>query len=80
LIRPCVQFKSVERDALRADGDLRDAASDLGIEAVSVHAQVVRRIPEADESGKQSECAVVLRHLLLFRAAAPGTLPSCFFA
>lgn len=49
LIRPRVEFKPIEGDALDADPDLGDAAADLGVEAVSIHTQVVGRIPEADE-------------------------------
>jgi hypothetical protein len=49
---PCVQFKPVERHALRADRDFGDGAADLGVEAVAVHAEIARRVAESDEAGK----------------------------
>jgi hypothetical protein len=49
---PGVQFKSVERNALRADRNLCDVAADLRVEAVAVHAEVARRIAESDEAGE----------------------------
>ncbi len=50
---PGVQFKSVEGDALAADGDLGEAGADFRVEAVAVHAQVEGGVPEANEPGEQ---------------------------
>jgi len=51
VLHPGIQFKAVEGDSLAADGDLGEAWADLGVEAVSVHAEVGRGIPEADQAG-----------------------------
>jgi hypothetical protein len=37
VLRPRVQFKSIECDPLHADRDLGEARPDLGVEAVAVH-------------------------------------------
>ena len=50
LIHPGVNFKSVKGNALVSDGDLCQIGPNVGIEAVSVHAQVKGCISEADES------------------------------
>jgi hypothetical protein len=54
LIHPGVEFKSVEGDALFSDADFNEIRANLGIEAVAVHAQVARRIPEADQSRRDT--------------------------
>ena len=50
MIHPGVQFKSVECDALLADGDLRQMAANFPIETILVHAQVGRGVAQAKES------------------------------
>jgi hypothetical protein len=50
LIYPGIQFKSVEGDALFANADFDEIRPYLGIEAVTIHAEVARRIPEANQS------------------------------
>jgi hypothetical protein len=52
LLCPRVQFKSVECNALGADRDLGEIAADFGVEAVAVHAEIGRRVAEADEAGE----------------------------
>ncbi|HUV20256.1 MAG TPA: hypothetical protein VMZ32_00575 [Gammaproteobacteria bacterium] len=54
MLHPGVQFKSVEGDALFADADFNEIRPYLGVEAVAVHAQVARRIAEADQPGRDS--------------------------
>jgi hypothetical protein len=49
LIHPGVQFKSVESDALFADTDFDEVRPHLGVEAVAVHAEIARRIAEANQ-------------------------------
>ena len=50
VIRPGVQINAIKRDALRADGNHCDVRSHVAIEAVLVHAQVQRRIAQANET------------------------------
>ena len=50
MIHPGVQFKSVEGDALFADTDFSQKGPHLGVEAVAVHAEIARRIAEANQS------------------------------
>ena len=49
LVNPSVQFKAIEGDALASDGDLRQTGAALGIEAVTVHAEMARGIAEAKQ-------------------------------
>jgi hypothetical protein len=50
VIHPGIQFKSVKGNALLPDRDFHQTGPDLAVEAVPVHAQVERRIPQADQS------------------------------
>lgn len=50
LVSPLVEFMSVERNALFADRNIREMRADLGVEAVAVHAEVIRRIAESEEA------------------------------
>ena len=50
LVRPSVEVNAVECDALRADGNHWDVRTHVAIEAVLVHAQVLRRIAQANEA------------------------------
>jgi len=54
LIYPGVEFKSVEGDALLADANFHEIRTYLSIEAVAIHAQIERRIPEADQSRRDT--------------------------
>lgn len=49
MIDPGVQFKAVERDALSTDRDFREVGADVCVEAVAVHAEVTRSVPETKE-------------------------------
>jgi hypothetical protein len=53
VLGPCIEVKTVEGDALDPDADLGDEWADLGIEPVAVHAEVVRRIAQANEPRQQ---------------------------
>ena len=55
LIEPGVEFKAIEADALRADGDFGEKRTHLGIEAVAVHAEVGRRVANAQDARKREE-------------------------
>jgi hypothetical protein len=50
LVSPLVEFMPVERNALFADWNIRDMWTDLGVEAVAVHAEVIRRIAESEKT------------------------------
>ena len=50
LVRPSVEVNAIECDALRADGNHRDVRTHVAIEAVLVHAEVLRRIAQANET------------------------------
>jgi hypothetical protein len=60
LIHPGVELKTVEGDALLADWDFGQKRAHFGVETVSVHAEVVRRVPEPDQSGQQPGKVVTL--------------------
>jgi hypothetical protein len=44
MVRPVIQIKPVERNALLADRDDNQVGSDQPIKSVAIHAQVIRRI------------------------------------
>jgi hypothetical protein len=50
-LRPRVQFKPIECDPLNADRYLGEARPHLGVEAVSVHAEITGRVTEPEEAG-----------------------------
>jgi hypothetical protein len=52
VLRPRVQFKSIECDPLHPDRDLGEVRPDLGVEAVAVHAEIAGGVAESDESGE----------------------------
>lgn len=47
VVCPSVQVKAVKGDSLVADGDFSEIGPNLGIEAVTVHAQIERGIAKA---------------------------------
>lgn len=53
MIRPGVQFKPVEGDTLLTNRNHGEARAHLGVEAVSVHAEIKRRVPETDQPREQ---------------------------
>jgi hypothetical protein len=52
VIRPRVEFKAIEGDALHADPDLGQRRTDLAIEAIAVHPEVAGGVAESDEAGE----------------------------
>ncbi len=54
MICPGVEFKSVEGDALPPDANFHLRWPYLGVEAVAIHTQVARYIPEADQSRRDT--------------------------
>jgi len=53
VIHPGVEIKPVEGDALLADRVLGQIWTHLGVEAVTVHAEVIGRFPQANEARQQ---------------------------
>jgi hypothetical protein len=50
IVRPRIQFKAIERDSLAADRDLRKKRTNLGVEAIHVHAEIAGRVAQPKES------------------------------
>lgn len=50
LISPLVEFMPVECNALFADWYIRDMWSNLGVEPVAIHAEVIRRIADSEKA------------------------------
>jgi hypothetical protein len=49
-IRPFIKLKPIKGNALLTDWDFRDVRSDLRIEAISVHAKVIWRVPQSQKA------------------------------
>jgi len=49
ILRPRIEFKPIERDTLRADGHEFKPRTDLAVETVLVHAEIARRVAQANE-------------------------------
>jgi len=56
LIRPVIEIKPIERNALGADGDDDQVLPYLPIESIAVHAQVVGRISKSHEPRQMPKC------------------------
>ena len=54
LLDPGIEIKAIEGFALDADWNQRQPGPDLFIEAVLVHAEIPRRIPEPEEAGEEA--------------------------
>ncbi|MFB3088406.1 MAG: hypothetical protein ACE10E_08880 [Acidiferrobacterales bacterium] len=52
LIHPGIQVKAIEGNALFADRDFSELGPYLGIEPIAVHAEIVRRVSQAQETGR----------------------------
>jgi len=51
LIHPDVQIKSIEGDALLAYRNFNKIGANIPVEAVAVHSNIGRRVPEPDKAG-----------------------------
>jgi hypothetical protein len=71
VIRPGVQINAIKRDTLRADRNRRDVRTHVVIEAVLVHAEVSRRITQADEARQELHLRILKRHRRPAKRAAP---------
>jgi hypothetical protein len=49
ILRPRIEFKPIEGDTLRADGHEFKPRTHLAVETVLVHAEIARRIAQANE-------------------------------
>jgi hypothetical protein len=47
---PGVEFKSVEGNSLSTDRDGGEVGAYLGVEAVAIHAEIIRRVPQPDDA------------------------------
>ena len=56
LIRPCIEVNTVEGDSLNADRHDGDMRAHLTVEAVLVHAEILRRVTQPDEPRLQCRC------------------------
>jgi hypothetical protein len=54
LLHPVIEFKSVEGDSLFPNADFNEIWPYLGVKPVAVHTQVTGRIPEADQSRRDT--------------------------
>lgn len=52
IIRPGVEFKPIEGDALHADRNFGQKWPNFVIEAVEVHPEVTRRVSQAIQAGE----------------------------
>jgi len=52
VVRPTVEVKAVKGDSLGADRNGHQLGPHLAIEAIAVHAEIARRIPKANETGR----------------------------
>lgn len=54
LLDPGIEIKAIEGFALDADRNQREPGPNLFIEAVLVHTEIPRRIPEPEETGEEA--------------------------
>jgi hypothetical protein len=54
LIYPGIQIKAIKGNTLLSDANFSQIRSHLGVKAVSVHAQIEGRIPETDQSWRDT--------------------------
>jgi hypothetical protein len=54
VVRPGVEFKTVEGHALRSNSNLGEPGADFAVEVVLTHAQVERGVTEAEEARKEA--------------------------
>ena len=59
LVRPGIEVKAIEGFALDADRNQRHPGPDLLVEAVLVHAEIPRRIPEPEQPREESGASQV---------------------
>ena len=57
VVHPGIEFKAIERDALFTDGDFGKAGPYLGVEPITIHAEVGRRVPQPQHARKQDDVA-----------------------
>ena len=57
VVHPSVEFKAIEADALDADRNFGQVRAHLGVEPVAVHAEVARRVTEANDARAEFEIA-----------------------
>jgi len=75
VVDPGVQFKPVERDSLPTDRDFSEMGTDLRVEAVAVHAEVARGIPEAEEPRENGLGAIARQFHVRMHVSGRDTRP-----
>jgi hypothetical protein len=54
VVGPCIEFKSIEGNALRAYSNLGEPGADFAVEVVLAHAEIARGVTEAEEAREES--------------------------
>jgi hypothetical protein len=67
VVNPAVQFNPVERDRLFAQGDFGEHGAHFRVELVPVHAEIARRIAQADQARQALQAAPRAGHGQAFR-------------
>jgi hypothetical protein len=55
IVEPGVEFKAIEADTLRTDGDFGQKRPHLGVEPVAIHPEIGRRVANAQDARKREE-------------------------
>ncbi len=76
MIHPGVQIKPIEGNTLLTDGNFRQIGPYIGIEAVAVHAEILRSIPEPDQAGQQTRQFFAVAHSIVPRIVTTGLRPA----
>jgi len=57
VVYPGIELEAIERDALFTDRDFGKAGTYLGVESISIHAEVGRRVPQPQHARQQDNVA-----------------------
>lgn len=55
VFNPFIEFETVEGDTLFPDGDFSEVGSYFNIEAITIHAEVGRCVPQPQQSRQQND-------------------------
>ena len=78
MVYPGIQIKAIKGNTLLSDANFNEIRPYLGVKAVSVHAQIGGRVPEADQSW--SDTAVLFHVGLCCIECLPAVDRSCELA
>ncbi len=70
LVRPCIEIKTVKGDALSSDRNDNHVGADFPVEAILVHAEIGRCVPESNKSRSSvsGRLGQGVRHAAMMRA------------